>query len=522
MTNPETPKISELRVTELKDELKRRGLSSAGRKADLVARLEAALEADEKDSQPEEGKDTAKTPRAKQPSKDGMESTSASTTNTPSGRASVSRPIATRKRKTRRTSDAEHMSIDNEDAELHSLESAVDNTEKEDEKAGKIKRADENEKAETSLSKNFDKIVDKSEVDEKADTHIQQTDTADAQRDNPGKDSTERKRKREDMTGPTSDEIAQEGNDSSPQAKRARSGEGTGITSGSSSSSRAAIGESMYDPAHPMDDEDDVGISRDKAGQDEAGVVGDEAATTTVEILNLKRPLATPMLQATLATYGEVTFFWIDKFKTHCFVTYATIEQANAARQGMNGVVFPPETGQKVGARFIDGSSLNEQIQADTASQAEKDRTRFVNAPIRLFGTAQAPAVSIVQPTPVRGGLSIAGAANGRSRAPADPHMKRTQATPPIYYRPLTDEEILAKKRTAAQQTGEYGRKDGRSDYGSRKREGDGRQAGPSIGGRPESSWDNGRQGRDGGRDGGRDAYSWRTSRRAAAAAELH
>jgi len=63
--------------------------------------------------------------------------------------------------------------------------------------------------------------------------------------------------------------------------------------------------------------------------------------------------------------YGDVKNFWMDSIKTHAFVTYATVESAEAAFKGINGIKFPEETGRILSVEYISEEESKERIKKE-------------------------------------------------------------------------------------------------------------------------------------------------------------
>ncbi|KAJ3086727.1 hypothetical protein HK102_012619 [Quaeritorhiza haematococci] len=199
------------------------------------------------------------------------------------------------------------------------------------------------------------------------------------------------------------------------------------------------------------------------------------APTGTVVIRNFKRPLMLKAVQDLVAKYGEVTNFWMDKIKTHCFVTYADAEQAAEAQKNIHGMVFPSEVGQKLTVEHIESSEADRLI-----SEAESKQTRsrpVVPPPLPPRATQEHDLVTIRGRAGSAGGrpnlftsaLSAALAsappiASARQQqlhqrsqkqqpqkpsptsASELPGARKTKAVPHIFYLPLTDAEVAAKK----------------------------------------------------------------------------
>ncbi|KAJ3106288.1 Apoptotic chromatin condensation inducer in the nucleus [Phlyctochytrium bullatum] len=197
--------------------------------------------------------------------------------------------------------------------------------------------------------------------------------------------------------------------------------------------------------------------------------------TTTILINNLVRPLNERLMVAKLGESGEVEKFWIAKFKTHTFVTFKSIEAAAKAREDFNGKQYPPETGRIVAAFFVDAEEADKIIadaDAKSASSARVPRAPppEVPQPLNRFNGTRAgssESLSIVGRSAtakgagnafkaaLTGALASAGTPSRQLQEfrPAPPPkevdlsaFKKTETGPHIYYKPLTDEEIQAKK----------------------------------------------------------------------------
>ena len=53
------------------------------------------------------------------------------------------------------------------------------------------------------------------------------------------------------------------------------------------------------------------------------------------------RPFTLKSCKEFLAQHGVISSFWIDSIKSHCFVTYESVEQARAARSVVYGATWP-------------------------------------------------------------------------------------------------------------------------------------------------------------------------------------
>lgn len=119
-----------------------------------------------------------------------------------------------------------------------------------------------------------------------------------------------------------------------------------------------------------------------------------------VHICNLVRPFTLGQLKELLGRTGTLVeeAFWIDKIKSHCYVTYSTLEEAVLTRNALHGVKWPQSN-----PKFLC---------ADFAEQDELDFHRGL-LPERAVEAAAAPG-----PGPVGGRGGRRSAPRERSREP--------------------------------------------------------------------------------------------------------
>ncbi|KAM4564744.1 apoptotic chromatin condensation inducer 1b [Fundulus diaphanus] len=80
-----------------------------------------------------------------------------------------------------------------------------------------------------------------------------------------------------------------------------------------------------------------------------------------IHVINLVRPFTLLQLKELLNRTGSVVEegFWIDKIKSHCYVTYATTEEAVATRTALHGVKWPPSNPKVLGVDFCQQDELD-------------------------------------------------------------------------------------------------------------------------------------------------------------------
>ncbi|GAA6228141.1 apoptotic chromatin condensation inducer in the nucleus-like [Lates japonicus] len=80
-----------------------------------------------------------------------------------------------------------------------------------------------------------------------------------------------------------------------------------------------------------------------------------------IHVTNLVRPFTLGQLKELLNRTGTMVEdgFWIDKIKSHCYVTYATTEEAVATRTAIHGVKWPPSNPKVLSVDFSEQDELD-------------------------------------------------------------------------------------------------------------------------------------------------------------------
>uniref|UniRef100_A0AAV2JU41 RRM domain-containing protein n=1 Tax=Knipowitschia caucasica TaxID=637954 RepID=A0AAV2JU41_KNICA len=80
-----------------------------------------------------------------------------------------------------------------------------------------------------------------------------------------------------------------------------------------------------------------------------------------VHVCNLVRPFTLGQLKELLSRTGTLVEdgFWIDKIKSHCYVTYSTSEEAVATRQALHGVKWPQSNPKVLRVDFCQQDELD-------------------------------------------------------------------------------------------------------------------------------------------------------------------
>uniref|UniRef100_A0A669CVI1 Apoptotic chromatin condensation inducer 1b n=1 Tax=Oreochromis niloticus TaxID=8128 RepID=A0A669CVI1_ORENI len=80
-----------------------------------------------------------------------------------------------------------------------------------------------------------------------------------------------------------------------------------------------------------------------------------------IHVTNLVRPFTLGQLKELLNRTGSVVEegFWIDKIKSHCYVTYATTDEAVATRAALHGVKWPTSNPKVLSVDFCEQTELD-------------------------------------------------------------------------------------------------------------------------------------------------------------------
>ncbi|KAL3371478.1 hypothetical protein AABB24_008161 [Solanum stoloniferum] len=188
-----------------------------------------------------------------------------------------------------------------------------------------------------------------------------------------------------------------------------------------------------------------------------------KTATTSLKIENFLRPFTLKAVQELLARTGEVCCFWMDQIKTHCYVTYSSVEEATETRNAVYNLQWPPNGGRLLVADFVDPQQVQTKIEGREPASPPKVTSPAVPAsssvqtpPAQQQGRKQqaelehsltrqpppappsAPPTKEMLPSPVAD-------KNDPPIVTLDDLFRKTKATPRIYYLPLTDEEVAKK-----------------------------------------------------------------------------
>ncbi|KAK9450978.1 uncharacterized protein V1518DRAFT_412218 [Limtongia smithiae] len=193
--------------------------------------------------------------------------------------------------------------------------------------------------------------------------------------------------------------------------------------------------------------------------------------TKSVYISGFSRPLNLNALKAYLEGLAEepLTEFYIDSIRTHCYAVFATITGASRVREGVYGFPFPLE---ERGRKSLETEYIPDDKYAEWTAFEESAEGRLRKWEV-AFGDSSADSIRLVEtgskpqrtPATMRnangrqpplnplgqareptalGGHIIGG--NGQesvsdsiARRSADPSMRRTNARPHIYYSEATD-----------------------------------------------------------------------------------
>ncbi|RZC49260.1 hypothetical protein C5167_017687 [Papaver somniferum] len=218
--------------------------------------------------------------------------------------------------------------------------------------------------------------------------------------------------------------------------------------------------------------------------------------TDSLRIDRFLRPFTLKAVQELLAKTGSVSSFWMDPIKTHCYVTYSSVEEAKDTRNAVYNSQWPTNGGRLLVAEFVDSQEVKMRVEAPPQSPAT--RAAVSSSPVTPqapspFATKHSPRqhlpkgqlppppplplppppplshpppareqLPLPPPPPLREQLQLPPPPPLREplQLPPPPPLpvnmdvpiltlddlfKKTKATPRIYYLPLSEEQVAAK-----------------------------------------------------------------------------
>ncbi|KAI3762566.1 hypothetical protein L1987_52998 [Smallanthus sonchifolius] len=182
--------------------------------------------------------------------------------------------------------------------------------------------------------------------------------------------------------------------------------------------------------------------------------------TTSLRIDRFLRPFTLKAVQQLLGKSGTIVSFWMDHIKTHCYVTYSSVEEAVETRNAVYNLQWPANGGRLLIAEFVDPSEVKSRTEAPLPSPVTPVSSTTTPPPTTKLPPQQQLPPPPPLPLPPPPPLSHPPHSREAALPPPPPLpvvtlddlFRKTRATPRIYYLPLSEEQVAAKlKRTAKQ-----------------------------------------------------------------------
>ncbi|XP_057501169.1 uncharacterized protein LOC130785115 [Actinidia eriantha] len=199
--------------------------------------------------------------------------------------------------------------------------------------------------------------------------------------------------------------------------------------------------------------------------------------TNSLRIDRFLRPFTLKAVQELLGKTGTVASFWMDHIKTHCYVTYSSVEEAIETRNAVYNLQWPPNGGRLLVAEFVDAQEVKLRAEAPPQSPVTPVGPRPTvpptppvvqppqPSPRQLVQRQQPPPPPSLPPPP-----PLSNPPQARERLPLPPPpplpekvdppivtlddlFRKTKATPRIYYLPLSDEQVASKLKEQGKST---------------------------------------------------------------------
>uniref|UniRef100_A0A0D3FJ72 SAP domain-containing protein n=3 Tax=Oryza TaxID=4527 RepID=A0A0D3FJ72_9ORYZ len=188
-------------------------------------------------------------------------------------------------------------------------------------------------------------------------------------------------------------------------------------------------------------------------------------ATTSLRIDRFVRPFTLKAVQELLGKTGSLCSFWMDHIKTHCYVTFSSVEEAVATRDAVYDLQWPPNNGNRLVAEFVDPQEVKLKLEPplpaaapiSPATTPKEPPFQQAQANQNMPRQAAAPREHLPPPPPLtKPPTSDSGSAKERlpptpKKQPEPPVVtlddlfRKTHSSPRIYYLPLSEEEVAAK-----------------------------------------------------------------------------
>ncbi|KAL1190316.1 hypothetical protein V5N11_016700 [Cardamine amara subsp. amara] len=169
--------------------------------------------------------------------------------------------------------------------------------------------------------------------------------------------------------------------------------------------------------------------------------------TNSLRIDRFLRPFTLKAVQELLGKTGNVTSFWMDHIKTHCYVSYSSVEEAAATREAVYNLQWPANGGRFLIAEFVGPEEVKAKLEAPLPHPPQPQPQ--AQAPLRPTPTtALPPPPPLAKAPPVIERLPLPPLVPEEQEPPIvtlDDLFKKTKAIPRIYYLPLSEEQVAAK-----------------------------------------------------------------------------
>ncbi|KAF2284088.1 hypothetical protein GH714_018905 [Hevea brasiliensis] len=183
--------------------------------------------------------------------------------------------------------------------------------------------------------------------------------------------------------------------------------------------------------------------------------------TNSLRIDNFVRPFTLKAVQELLGKTGKVTSFWMDQIKTHCYVSYSSVEEAIETRNAVYNLQWPSNGGRLLAAEFVDPKEVKIKVEAPPATPVTPGATAAPSlleaSPRQQVSRQQLPPPPPLPSPPPLSNPSLAKERLAHPQPPPLPEkhdppivtlddlFRKTRATPRIYYLPMSEKQVAAK-----------------------------------------------------------------------------